>query len=340
MNTAVLTAPREIRIQERKRPELIEPDGVLFRVLQTGICGSDVLAFRGGHKAVAYPRILGHECVGEVLEVGPAVEHVKPGELITIQPQLVCGDCYPCRHGRINVCRNKKFMGINEDGFFTEYYLCGQANVVKLPEGLTRDMGMLVEPFAVGCNAAERAGAERGRNIVVLGAGTIGNCTAQIARANGANVLIADIKEARLRYAKECGIQHQANTSEISLKQAVEEAFGAAGADAMIDCCGVPEILQTMVDCAENASRIVLVGTYERPVTMDMIRLQRGEIDIISVMQYVRRHYLRVFDLMAQNALHLDGFIGKRFPLLELQKAFEYLQKPGVDIMKVAVMAD
>ena len=146
--------------------------------------------------------------------------------------------CYPCRHGRINVCTHKKFMGINEDGFFTEYYKCNQFNIVKLPQGVTHDMGMLVEPFAVGANAAERAGAEQGKNIVIVGAGTIGNCTAQIAVARGANVLITDIKDGRLQYAQDCGIKNCCNTNRVSLAQAIDGAFGSAGADGLIDCCG------------------------------------------------------------------------------------------------------
>lgn len=340
MKAAVLTAPRKVQIWERDFPTVTAPHDVVFRILQTGICGSDTLAFRGGHKAVEYPRVLGHECVGYVVEVGTAVTLAAVGDHITIQPQIVCGKCYPCRHGRINVCDNKKFMGINEDGFFTEYYKCDESNVVKLPKEMTPDMGMLIEPFAVGANAAERAGASPGKNIVVVGAGTIGNCTAQIAKASGANVLIVDIKDGRLRYAEKCGIQHCTNTLRITLQQAIDNAFGNAGADAMIDCCGVPELLQSMVECAQGASRIILVGTYEREVLMDMIRLQRNEIDIISVMQYVRHHYLRVIDLMLEGKLHLEGFIGKRFSLVELQQAFEYLHGPDIDIMKVAIESD
>lgn len=339
MKSAVLTAPYTIEIQERNMPKVEKPHDVLFQLLQTGICGSDTLAFRGGHKVVEYPRILGHECVGEVIAVGAEVSAVKPGDRITIQPQVVCGTCYPCRHGKINVCDHKAFLGINADGFFTQYFTCDEFNVIKLPQGITPDMGMLIEPFAVGANAVERAEAEPGKNIVVVGAGTIGNCTAQLARANGANVLIADIKDNRLMYAKECGIQHAVNTLHTPLEQAINEVFGGMGADALIDCCGIPSLLQSLVRCAQNGSRIVLVGTYERDILLDMLHLQRGEIDMISVMQYVRRHYLRVVDLMLHKQLYLKGFIGKRFPLNELQKAFEYLQSPDVDVMKVAIVA-
>ena len=178
----------------------------------------------------------------------------------------------------------------------------------------------------------------RGKIIVIVGAGTIGNCTAQIAVARGANVLITDIKDGRLQYAQDCGIKNCCNTNRVSLAQAIDGAFGSAGADVLIDCCGIPEMLQNMVCCAQNASRIVLVGTYGRDILMNMTHLQRGEIDIISVMQYVRRHYLQVFDLMQRGKLHLEGFIGARFPLSGLQQAFDYLHEPNTDVMKVAIM--
>ena len=114
MKAAVLTAPYEITVEKRGMPQIQGPQDVLFKILQTGICGSDMLAFRGGHKTVQYPRVLGHECVGEVVAVGyEAEKKFLPGDLVTVQPQLICGTCYPCRHGRINVCTHKKFMGIN-----------------------------------------------------------------------------------------------------------------------------------------------------------------------------------------------------------------------------------
>lgn len=157
---------------------------------------------------------------------------------------------------------------------------------MKLPQGVTHDMGMLVEPFAVGANAAERAGAEQGKNIVIVGAGTIGNCTAQIAVARGANVLITDIKDGRLQYAQDCGIKNCCNTNRVSLAQAIDGAFGSAGADVLIDCCGIPEMLQNMVCCAPKCfshcfGRHIWAGysdEYDTPATRRNRYYQRHAI--------------------------------------------------------------
>lgn len=337
MLAMVLTEPRVVAQKERPPLDRPEKEEVSFRILQTGICGSDTLAYRGLHKYVTFPLVLGHECVALVTEVGEQVTDVGSGDLITVQPQLTCGKCYACRHGRINVCENKRFMGINTDGFFTEYYKCPANNIVKLPDDFTADMGMLIEPFAVGANAAERAGAKSGKNIVVVGAGTIGNCTAQIAKSMGADVLITDVRDEKLRYAQRCGIGHCANTGATGLKKAIFNAFGAMGADVIIDCCAVPQVFNEIVSCAANASCIVLVGTYEREVAFDAVRVQRAEIDIISVMQYVRRHYLTAIDLMRRGKLHIDGFITARYPLRELNEAFQFIENHPDITLKLAV---
>lgn len=331
-----LTAPYTLIDKGVPKPQLKKDDDVLFEVLQTGICGSDVLAYHGKHKYISYPLVLGHECVGRVLEVGSKVENVMPGNLITIQPQIVCGECYACRHDYINVCEKKVFMGINTDGFFTEYYVCSEFNTVKLPENFTSDKGMLVEPFAVGANAAEKADPVPGKRIVVLGAGTIGNCTAQILKAQGAEVLITDIQEVKLEYAKSCGIHHCVNTRNVPLRQAIGESFGGRGADAIVDCCAVASYFDEVIESASNASRVVLVGTYEANVNFDVTRVQRREIHLFSVMQYVRRHYLTAIELLGNGSIHLDDFICARYKLAELKKGFQYFDaNPGT--MKIAV---
>lgn len=322
MKAAKFEQAYDIDIVEKEMPEVRSADDVLLKMLRVGICGSDTLLYKGLHKYVKFPIVPGHECVARVEQVGTNVKELHVGDLVTVQPQLVCGKCYACRHGRINVCREKVFLGINTDGFFTEYCCVPAFNVVKLPVGFPVEKAMLVEPFAVGANAAERADAAPDTKIVVVGAGTIGNCTAQVATAMGAEVLILDIQEEKLEYAKSCGIAHAASIRDRELYDAIKEAF-PDGADVIIDCCAVNGMFEKILLAAENGSRIVLVGTYEKNIDLDGTILQRREIDIVSVMQYVRRHYLRVIEMLFDGRLHTEGFVGKWQALSDIKQAFD-----------------
>jgi L-iditol 2-dehydrogenase len=308
-----------------------------FNILKTGICGSDLLAYRGKHKYVTFPLIMGHETVGIVEEVGEDVSHIRPGDMITVQPQIVCGECYACKHDALNVCENKIFFGINIDGFFAEYCVTPAWNAIPLPKGMSSDLGMLCEPFSVASNAVDKGGVEPGMRVVVMGGGTIGNCVAQVAKAHGAEVLITDISPQKLALAEEAGIHHCMNTEGKSLQECIDVAFNNEKADVIFDCCAIPSVFNEAIACAGNSSVIVMVGTFETDVTVDLTQLQRREIKLLSVMQYNRKHFLEAIDLLSEGKLYTSNFIGGRYKLSELDQAFEYYDKNGAGILKIAI---
>ena len=197
MKAAVLTAPYEITVEKRGMPQIQGPQDVLFKILQTGICGSDMLAFRGGHKTVQYPRVLGHECVGEVVAVGyEAEKKFLPGDLVTVQPQLICGTCYPCRHGKYNLCEELKVMGFQTTGTASEFFAVDAKKVTPIPKSMSFEEGAMLEPLAVAVHAVRQMGDVTGMNIAVLGAGPIGNLVAQAAKGLGAaKVMITDVSD-------------------------------------------------------------------------------------------------------------------------------------------------
>lgn len=208
----VMTNPKEITFREVSVPE-ITAEQVLVKIKRIGICGSDIHVYHGKHPFTSYPVTQGHEVSGEIVKLGENVKGFTVGQKITIQPQVVCGECYPCRHGKYNLCEKLKVMGFQTTGTASEYFAVDAAKVTALPEEMSYDEGAMIEPLAVAVHAVKRAGDVKGMKIAVLGAGPIGILVAQTAKGLGAeSVMITDVSDLRLEKAKECGVDFCVNT--------------------------------------------------------------------------------------------------------------------------------
>ena len=146
MRQVVLTAPKQIEFREVAAPEAgnLKSDEVLLRILRIGICGSEIHSYNGQHPATFYPVVQGHEYSAEVVAVGSAVRKVKPGDRVTGRPQLVCGECNPCKRGQYNVCSNLRVEAFQADGVAQDYFVIPEERVVALPEGMSPDYGAMV----------------------------------------------------------------------------------------------------------------------------------------------------------------------------------------------------
>lgn len=164
MRQVVLTAPKQIEFREVAAPEAgnLKSDEVLLRILRIGICGSEIHSYHGQHPATFYPVVQGHEYSAEVVAVGSAVRKVKPGDRVTGRPQLVCGECNPCKRGQYNVCSNLRVEAFQADGVAQDYFVIPEERVVALPEGMSPDYGAMVEPTAVAAHATSRRGRWKG----------------------------------------------------------------------------------------------------------------------------------------------------------------------------------
>lgn len=206
MKQAVMTGPGKIEFRQADPPAPGAGE-VLLRIKRIGICGSDVHVYHGRHPYTSYPVIQGHEVAAVVEGVGPGVTSVRAGKKVTAMPQIVCGCCPPCRRGDYHICDHLKVQGFQADGMAQELFVTSADKVIPLPDAFSFEQGALVEPASVAVHAVKRAGDVGGCNVAVLGAGPIGNLTAQVARAAGADVLIADLSDWRLDVARRCGIE-------------------------------------------------------------------------------------------------------------------------------------
>lgn len=316
---------------------VIGADEVLLRVTHVGVCGSDMQMYHGKHKYATLPAVIGHEAAGVVEAVGADVTGFAPGDKVAVQPQLVCGTCYPCEIGRENVCESLKVMGVHADGFAAEFVAIKPSMLHHCPADMPLELAVMAEPVAVAVGAVRR-GAYEGANIAVIGAGIIGNLIAQVAaHMSGRPVLIADIQEKRLALAKQCGISHTADLTKTSLKEAIAETFGARKADIIIDAAAVRASFQDAIGAARPASQIIITGNYKEEMALEVPLLQRREVDLIGHMMYTPADFALAIDYLAKGIVKADMLITKRYPLDETAEAFTYVDENPADIMKVLI---
>lgn len=337
MKQARLVEPEKIMLEDVDIP-IFSPGQVLIKVKRLGICGSDVHAYYDKHPYISCPIVQGHEFSGEIAEVGDGVEGLSKGDRVTVMPQLVCGECYPCTHGNYHICNDLKVIGCQADGAAREYIPVDHRLIVKLPEGMSFDYGAMVEPVAVGVHAVGRLGNVAGMNLLVLGAGPIGNLTAQSAKGLGAkSVMITDISDSRLEIAKNCGIDFTLNVAFENLEAKVAEYFGPDGADAILECVGVEDTIAVAVHLARKGTDIVIVGVFADKPSVDIGLVQDKELRMIGTLMYRAEDYRSAIDLIQADKITLEPLITKHFSFDDYPKAFEYIARHRDLTMKVLI---
>ncbi len=331
--------PGEIRIDEEPIPEISDSE-VLLKILYFGICGSDQQIYHGQHMSVTedkLPRVMGHELSARIVKVGKNVTDFQVGEKVVVEPQVYCGECYPCRIGRFNVCEHLEVMGVHRDGFNCEYAAIDPKYLHHVPQDIPADLLAIVEPLAVGVGCIKRSH-YKGSNICIVSGGTIGNLAAQAAKGLGAGkVLVTDLLQHKLDYALECGVDYAMNTGEMTLKEAIYKCFGDRGADVIVDCVATPPVFNTILDATRPASEIVVTGNYKVPAEIFIPRLQRREISLIGHMMYVREDYADAIRLLSEGKINTSKLISQRWDFKDYQKAMEFGDAHPSEVMKMVV---
>lgn len=333
----VMTAPGEIEFREVAIPE-IKDNQVKIKIRKIGICGSDIHVYHGKHPFTTYPVTQGHEVSGEIVELGKEVKGLAPGQKVTIQPQVVCGKCHPCRHGKYNLCEELKVMGFQTTGVASQYFVTENSKVTPLPEEMSDDEGAMIEPLAVAVHAVNRAGDVKGLKIAVLGAGPIGNLVAQAAKGMGAeSVLITDISDIRLEKAKECGVAYTANTKREDFGEAMLRCFGPDKADVIYDCAGNDITMGQAIKYARKGSTIILVAVYEGMAAVDLAVLNDHELDLNTTMMYRDEDYREAIKLANEKKVLLTPLISRHFAFRDYLKAYQYIDDNRETTMKVII---
>lgn len=336
----VMTNPKEITFREVPVPE-ITAEQVLVKIKRIGICGSDIHVYHGKHPFTSYPVTQGHEVSGEIVKLGENVKGFTVGQKITIQPQVVCGECYPCRHGKYSLCEKLKVMGFQTTGTASEYFAVDAAKVTALPEEMSYDEGAMIEPLAVAVHAVKRAGDVKGMKIAVLGAGPIGILVAQTAKGLGAeSVMITDVSDLRLDKAKECGVDFCVNTRKKDFGDAMLEDFGPDKANVIYDCAGNDITMGQAIKYARKGSSIILVAVFAGMANIDLAVLNDHELDLNTSMMYRNEDYIEAIRLVNENKVLLKPLISKHFAFKDYKAAYEYIDANRETTMKVIMDID
>ncbi|MFW6270521.1 MAG: zinc-dependent alcohol dehydrogenase [Bacillota bacterium] len=333
----VMTEPGNIEFREIPVPE-INDDQVLVKIMKIGICGSDIHVYEGEHPYTSYPVVQGHEVAGKIEKKGADVLGFEIGDKVTIQPQVVCGECYPCKQGRYNICNDLKVMGFQTTGMASEYFAVDAEKVIKIPEGISFDEGALIEPLAVAVHALQKGTKIKNKNILVIGGGPIGNLVAQAASGMGAkSVMLTEISEYRLDVARKCGIDFCLNPRNKNLEEEIKNNFGEIKADKILECVGREETISQAIDNARKGTDIIVVGVFGKKPKVDLGLVQDQELRLIGSLMYKKEDYRKAIDLIKKEKINLSPLISTHFDFNEYQEAYQYIEEKKDEVIKVII---
>lgn len=313
------------------------PDEILIKTKVTGICGSDLHAFKGIHPFRKPPVILGHELAGTIVEMGKEAKGFRIGDRVTVMPLLACGECLLCKKGRRNICLNKKVPGIQGWlGTFAEYFISKSSITYKLGEKTPFETGVLAEPLAVGIHSVyHQAKVEAGSRVLVLGTGTIGIFTALAAKAAGAGeIVVTDLFDFNLKVTRDlCGAKTY-NVKQEGLEEAIlkddPDKF-----DITFLCSGAPKTVEQAFKLTQRGGRIVVIGMFLEPVPMELITVNLNELEIIGSAVYTHEDFKRALEWIDANRFDFKKLITHVLPLEKAEEALNLLAKHEENVIKI-----
>jgi L-iditol 2-dehydrogenase len=334
-----------------RRMEIVEIDmpaaqkgEVLIKTEWVGICGSDVHFFETGKrkgKEFRLPFILGHECSGTVVEIGEGVADLAAGDRVAIEPQQTCGRCEYCKSGRYNMCGEVAFPSVPPyDGMLRRYFTFPAHLCFKLPANVSTLEGALIEPLAVGFQAAKRGDAEIGKTIAILGMGCIGLTTLLACKAMGAgNMICADLFPNRLQLAKSFGAREIIDAAGEDVAAKVAAWTGGKGADIVFETAGSKATASKTGALLKRGGVIVMVGNVEGQTPFDFMELMYKEGEIRTIYRY-KNNFSTAIEAVASGVIDVKAIVSDRFEFQEAQQAFDRVIHDKQKVIKAVIRFD
>jgi 2-desacetyl-2-hydroxyethyl bacteriochlorophyllide A dehydrogenase len=338
MKTLVCTTPGSFDYGEADKP-VLKPDHAIIKIKRIGVCGTDLHAFRGTQPFFSYPRILGHELSGELVEADGA-PGFKPGEAVTFIPYFDCGVCVACRSGKPNCCVKIQVAGVHADGGMVDYLRVPSYSLVH-GEGLTYDELALVEPLAIGAHGIRRAGIVPGEFVLVIGAGPIGLGTIEFARIAGGNVIAMDVSNDRLNFCRnKLGIQHTINPLEGNAIEQLHEITGGDMASVVVDATGNLIAINGGINYLAHGGRYVLIGLQKEAFSFNHPEFHKRESTLMSSRNATRQDFEHVVASMKQGLVDPKTYITHRVNFNEVKDHFESWLDPKTQVIKAMIVND
>ena len=339
MKALVLKEYRRFAVEDFAVPDL-PPGEVLVRVRACGICGSDVHGMDGSSGRRIPPIVMGHEAAGEIAKIGSGVTGWKTGDRVTFDSTIYCGDCWYCRRGKINLCENRRVLGVScgeyrRHGAFAEFVAVPQRILYRLPDNLSFEQAAMVEAVSIAVHAVKRTPLSEDASVVVVGTGMIGLLVVQVLRATGCKQIIAiDLEEDKLRLAKKLGATHPIKADEADLPGKIRALTDGRGADAAFEVVGLPQTVKTAIDSVRKGGSVTLVGNLKPQVDLPLQAVVTRELTLIGTCASAGE-YPECLDLIASGKINVTEFISATPPLEEGAQWFERLYAGEKGLMKV-----
>ncbi|PCI60975.1 MAG: L-threonine 3-dehydrogenase [Kordiimonadales bacterium] len=327
---ALVKAKAEVGIwlQDVPIPE-IGPNDVLVKVKKTAICGTDIHIYnwdKWAQETIPVPMHVGHEFAGEIVEFGSEVRGLKIGDRVSAEGHITCGHCRNCRAGQRHLCRNTEGIGVNRPGAFAEYISVPASNICPLPEGVSDDLGSILDPLG---NAAHTALSFDlvGEDVLITGAGPIGIMAVAIARRAGArHIVITDVNDYRLSLALKMGATSIVNVTKRSLRDVMSELKMAEGFDVGLEMSGVPSAFNDMLDTINHGGKIALLGILPENTGINWNHVIFKGLEIRGI--YGRRMFETWYKTIAliESGLDLSPVITHHFGIDDFQKGFDLMR--------------
>ncbi len=314
-----------LRLEDVPVPPLGRDD-VLIRVLRTGVCGTDlhIYDWDGWARAnVPVPLVIGHEFVGEVVDIGSDVQELQHGDLVSGEGHLVCGRCRNCMAGRRVQCAHTKAVGVNHPGAFAEYIALPATNVWRHEPAIDLDVAAIFDPFGNAVHSALTFPV-LGEDVLITGAGPIGLMAAIVARHAGARyIAISDVSEYRLNLARRIGVTLAVNAADFSLSDVIGELAMREGFDVGLEMSGKPAALQGMVAAMAHGGKIAMLGLPSENFEIDWSHLVTNMITIKGI--YGRQMFETWYEMsvLIHSGLDISPVITHRFDAADFAQAFD-----------------
>ena len=340
MKALVLTEYQKMEYLEVEKPE-INPDEVLIQVKACGICGSDIHGFDGSTGRRRPPVIMGHEASGVIAEVGTAVKGWNVADRVTFDSTIYCGHCRYCQNGQINLCENRRVLGVSceeyrKDGAFAEYIAVPQHILYKLPDEVTFNQATIVEPLSVAVHAVSLSPRTINASTAVIGAGMIGLLVIQTLRATGyGNIIAIDQDESRLEMAKKMGAD-VAIYSDDTTVETVKKITGGEGVDIAFEVVGANSSFNTAIQCARKGGAVTLIGNVSPKVELPLQTVVTRQIRLQGSCAS-SGEYSACLDMIARKMVDVDSIISTAAPLSQGNEWFSKLYHHEGNFLKIVL---
>lgn len=335
MKANLLKNWNEMVYTEIEKPTL-DVGEALIRMDYAGVCGSDISVYTGKHPTATAPVVIGHEILGVVEEINGDGD-LKVGDLVTVDPLISCGVCPACKRGDRHVCKVLKLLGIHENGGYAEYTKASIDKIVKIPQGLSKKIAAMAEPFAVGAHVTARSGMIKNDRVLVIGGGPIGIIVALCAKERGAQVHISEPNEIRRKLAEKLGIDCLDPMSS-DFNENIGKIIGDDGFDVVIEASGSRPGISLSTEVCRIGGVIVPMALSGNPVEFILGRVSFKEQRVIGSRVYIHEHFCEGVNMLHRisKKTDLDLLVSDIVPLTEANRAIE-MMKNGVNAGKILI---